>query len=64
MWSDSCYSLSPIVSTLTLSVIVPFHRNLVQLEACLRAIRTSVPGAQLIVVADGAFAVAYYYLDI
>jgi GT2 family glycosyltransferase len=39
---------------LSISVIVPFHRNLPDLEACLTAIRRSSPGAELIVAADGA----------
>jgi hypothetical protein len=37
-----------------ISVIVPFHQNLEQLRASLAAIRSSVPGADLIVAADGA----------
>jgi GT2 family glycosyltransferase len=36
------------------TVIVPFHRNLDQLQACLSAIRRSMPAAELIVAADGA----------
>jgi GT2 family glycosyltransferase len=36
------------------SVIVPFHRNLTQLQACLSAIRRSTPDGELIVAADGA----------
>ncbi len=36
------------------TVIVPFHRNLDQLRACLSAIRVSMPDAELIVAADGA----------
>lgn len=36
------------------SVIVPFHRNLGQLERCLSAIRASAPDVELIVAADGA----------
>lgn len=42
------------MSSPSLSVVVPFHRNLAQLEASLSAIRQSVPEAQLIVAADGA----------
>ena len=37
-----------------LSVIVPFHRNRVQLEAVLTAIRRSVTRAEIIVISDGA----------
>jgi GT2 family glycosyltransferase len=37
-----------------ISVIVPFHRNLSDLEACLTAVRRSVPDAEMIVAADGA----------
>ncbi len=36
------------------SVIVPFHRNLGQLQRCLSAIRRSAPDVELIVAADGA----------
>lgn len=36
------------------TVIVPFHRSLVQLRACLSAIRASMPDAELIVAADGS----------
>src|SRR4051794_38701266 len=35
------------------SVIVPFHRNLDQLQRCLSAIRQSAPDVELIVAADG-----------
>jgi GT2 family glycosyltransferase len=37
-----------------LSVIVPFHRNLPQLERCLRPLTDRPPESELIVVADGA----------
>lgn len=36
------------------TIIVPFHRNLDQLQACLAALRGSVPDAELVVAADGA----------
>jgi GT2 family glycosyltransferase len=35
-------------------VIVPFHRNLGQLQRCLSAIRQSAPDVELLVAADGA----------
>jgi glycosyltransferase involved in cell wall biosynthesis len=38
----------------SVTVIVPFHRNLAQLAPTLSAIRQSVPDAELIVAADGA----------
>jgi glycosyltransferase involved in cell wall biosynthesis len=38
----------------TVTIIVPFHRNLRQLAACLEAIRASAPAAEVIVAADGA----------
>jgi len=41
-------------SSSSASVIVPFHRNLIQLQACLSAIRQSAPDVELIVAADGA----------
>jgi glycosyltransferase involved in cell wall biosynthesis len=41
-------------TTVETTVIVPFHRNLSQLSACLAAIRRAAPGAELIVAADGA----------
>jgi GT2 family glycosyltransferase len=40
--------------TVRATVIVPFHRNLDQLQTCLSAIRHSVPSVELIVAADGA----------
>jgi GT2 family glycosyltransferase len=40
--------------TLTATVIVPFHRGLAQLEACLAALAKSVPDFERIVAADGA----------
>jgi glycosyltransferase involved in cell wall biosynthesis len=36
------------------TVIVPFHRNLSQLQFCLSAIRHSMPSIEILVVADGA----------
>jgi len=38
----------------SISVIVPFHRNLQDLEVCLTAIRRSAPTAELLLAADGA----------
>jgi len=35
------------------TVIVPFHRNIEQLRACLAGVRHSMPDAELIVAADG-----------
>jgi GT2 family glycosyltransferase len=35
------------------SVIVPFHKDASQLALCLAAVRRSVPGAQVVVAADG-----------
>jgi glycosyltransferase involved in cell wall biosynthesis len=40
--------------TVRATVIVPFHRNLVQLQNCLSAIRHSMPSVAIIVAADGA----------
>lgn len=39
---------------MALSFIVPFHRNLRQLAACLAGIRAAAPGAEIVVVADSA----------
>lgn len=46
--------LAPEGRLLSVTVIVPFHRNLAQLAQSLSAIRQSVPDAELIVAADGA----------
>lgn len=41
-------------SAVRATIIVPFHRHIVQLRACLTALRQSMPDAELIVAADGA----------
>ncbi|MGH9373779.1 MAG: glycosyltransferase family 2 protein [Vicinamibacterales bacterium] len=44
----------PCSNTPTLSIIVPFHRNLIDLGRCLAALAKLPSGAEVIVVADGA----------
>jgi GT2 family glycosyltransferase len=45
--------LAGVMRSTSLSVIVPFHKNVSQLKPCLSAVRESTPNAEIIVAADG-----------
>src|SRR5512147_2812884 len=53
-WPPSVRMSQLGMNQLRATVIIPFHRNLDQLEQSLPAARRSLPAAEIIVVADGA----------